>query len=163
MGTVCLWQTESGDGMIPRSELHLLLVEDNPDHAVLAKNAILSSRGRKYTVETCGSVEEAVEKIKENPIHMVISDYHLPGKTGLELLEWLNAEGLNTPFVMMTGMGDEKTAVKAMQEGAYNYIVKDDVYLNVLPHVVDETFIKFLADQEREKYELEIRDRKSVV
>ena len=159
MGTVCLWQTESGDGMIPRSELHLLLVEDNPDHAVLAKNAILSSRGRKYTVETCGSVEEAVEKIKENPIHMVISDYHLPGKTGLELLEWLNAEGLNTPFVMMTGMGDEKTAVKAMQEGAYNYIVKDDAYLNVLPHVVDETFIKFLADQEKAKYEREIREK----
>jgi len=59
----------------------------------------------------------------------------------------------------MTGMGDEKTAVKAMQAGAYNYIVKDDSYLNILPHVVDEAFIQHLADTERERLELEIRQK----
>ena len=81
---------------------------------------------------------------------MVISDYNLPGKSGLEFLEWLNAQEIDIPFIMMTGMGDQKTAVKAMQGGAYNYIVKDDVYLSVLPHVVDETFIQYLSDREKE-------------
>ncbi|MBI4357718.1 MAG: hybrid sensor histidine kinase/response regulator [Candidatus Omnitrophica bacterium] len=145
--------------MIPRSELHILLVEDNPDHAALAKKAILSSRGGKYVVEISGTAEEAMDIIMENQVHLVVSDHHLPGKSGLEFLEWLNAQKLNIPFIMMTGMGDEKTAVRAMQEGAYNYIVKDDVYLSVLPHVVDETFIEFLADQEKEKYEREIREK----
>ena len=60
---------------------------------------------------------------------------------------------------MVTGEGDEKTAVKAMQDGAYNYIVKDDNYLKVLPHVVDETFIRYHADKERERFELEIRQK----
>ena len=145
--------------MIAKSALRVLLVEDNPDHALLAKNAILNSKDRRYTVELSGSVEEAMEKIKNGPVNMIISDYNLPGKSGLEFLEWLNSQEIDVPFIMMTGMGDQKTAVKAMQEGAYNYIVKDDVYLNVLPHVIDETFIKYLSDKEKERYEREIREK----
>lgn len=145
--------------MIPRSTLRVLLVEDNPDHAALAKGAILTSKTYQYEVEVCGSEEEAVQTIETSPVHLIVSDYNLPGKNGLELLTWLNSKSLSVPFVMMTGMGDEKTAVKAMQDGAYNYIVKDDVYLSVLPHVVDETFMRYLAEQEKAKYELEIRGK----
>ncbi|MBI4372543.1 MAG: response regulator [Candidatus Omnitrophica bacterium] len=146
-----------------KPSLRILIVEDNPDHALLAKNAILTSKDCKYMVETCGSVEEAMEKIKADQVNMVISDFNLPGKNGLDLLAWLNTEQMNTPFIMMTGMGDEKTAVKAMQEGAYNYLVKDEIYLNVLPHVVDETFIKYLAEQEKARYELEIREKNAAL
>lgn len=148
--------------MTLRSALRVLLVEDNPDHALLAKNAILNSKNQNYVVEVAGSVEEAIEKLSSGPaepIHMIVSDYHLPGKNGLEFLEWLNAQKIELPFVMMTGAGDEKIAVKAMQTGAYNYIVKDDVYLTVLPHVIDETFIKSLSDKEKERYEFEIRQK----
>lgn len=142
-----------------KTGLHLLLVEDNPDHAALAKGAILKSKQRTYTIDVASSVEEATERLKANSIHMVISDYNLPGKNGLDLLDWMNEEKIEIPFVMMTGMGDEKTAVRAMQKGAYNYIVKDDSYLDILPHVVDETFLQHLADQERERYELKIREQ----
>lgn len=142
-----------------KSGLHLLLVEDNPDHAALAKGAILKSKQRAYDVDVVSSVEEATERLKANSIHMVISDYNLPGKNGLDLLDWMNEEKIEIPFVMMTGMGDEKTAVRAMQKGAYNYIVKDDAYLDILPHVVDETFLQHLANQERERYELKIREQ----
>ena len=148
--------------MTHRSVLRVLLVEDNPDHALLAKNAIVNSKTQNYTVEIVNSAEEAMEKLKDGPdipVHMIVSDYHMPGKSGLELLEWLNTQGIELPFVMMTGAGDEKTAVKAMQNGAYNYIVKDDVYLNVIPHIIDETFIEFFADKEKERYEFEIRQK----
>ena len=62
-----------------------------------------------------------------------------------------SAIGLDHPHVHLQ--------IKALQDGAYNYIVKDDTYLNILPHVVDETSIKFLADREKEKDELEIREK----
>lgn len=143
------------------SKLRVLLVEDNPDHAALAKKAIENSKDRKYSVMTCGSCEEAMEILKSGmeQINLILSDYHLPGKTGIEFLEWLTSEEIHLPFVMMTGQGDEKTAVRAMHGGAYNYIVKDDVYLNVLPHVIDETFIRYLAENEKNRYELEIREK----
>ena len=76
--------------MIRQSELRILLVEDNPDHATLAKGAILKSKVRNYVVDLCGSAEEAIEKLNANGYHMVISDYNLPGKNGFEFLEWLN-------------------------------------------------------------------------
>jgi signal transduction histidine kinase len=145
--------------MIPKPGLRVLLVEDNPDHAMLAKNAIVSSKKNQYAVDVCNSVEEAMEKVKQGPVNLIVCDYHLPGKNGLEFLEWLNAEEFDVPFMMMTGMGDEKTAVKAMQLGAYNYVVKDDVYLNVLPHAIDEAFIRYLSEREKEKYEKEIREK----
>lgn len=139
--------------------LHLLLVEDNPDHAALAKNAITRSKRQQYQVEIAVTAEDAIARLENDNIHMVISDFHLPGKSGLDLLEWINENHHDLPFIMMTGAGDEKTAVRAMQAGAYNYIVKDDVYLEVLPHVIDETFIKDLAAKERARYELEIRNK----
>lgn len=145
--------------MARQPALQLLLVEDNPDHAALARNAIINSKKRMYEVELCGSAEEATEKLKNGHFHMVVSDFHLTGKTGLELLGWLNGENIDLPFIMVTGEGDEKTAVKAMQDGAYNYVVKDDTYLKVLPHVIDETFIRYHADKERERFELEIRQK----
>ena len=145
--------------MTIKSALRVLLVEDDPDHARLAKNAIMSSKNRTYVVDTCGSVEEAMERLVRDPVHLILSDFHLPGKSGLGLLEWLKAENLDIPFVMITGSGDEKTVVKAMQGGAYNYIVKDGAYFNVLPHVVDETFLEYLADKEKKRFELEIRTK----
>lgn len=142
-----------------RAVLTLLLVEDNPDHAALARNAILKADGQKYQVDVVDSVDRAVEKLTSEPVHMVISDYNLPGKNGLDLLTWLNGRELSIPFIMITGMGDEKTAVSAMQAGAYNYIVKDDNYLALLPHVIDETFLKDLAIKEKDRYEREIREK----
>ncbi|MBI1977343.1 MAG: hybrid sensor histidine kinase/response regulator [Candidatus Omnitrophica bacterium] len=149
--------------MINRLMLNLLLVEDNPDHALLAQKSITSSKENAYSVELVGSVEEAIERMKGGNVSMVISDYNLPGKSGLELLEWMNGERLDIPFIMLTGRGDEKTAVKAMQEGAYNYIVKDDLYLSLLPHVIGETFLKFLAVKEKERYEREIREKNAAL
>ncbi|OGX04200.1 MAG: hypothetical protein A3G87_01405 [Omnitrophica bacterium RIFCSPLOWO2_12_FULL_50_11] len=145
--------------MARQAALQLLLVEDNPDHAALARNAIVKSKQQMYQVDVSGSAEEAMGRLKDGHFHMVVSDFHLTGKTGLELLGWLNHQEIDLPFIMVTGEGDEKTAVKAMQDGAYNYIVKDDNYLKVLPHVVDETFIRYHADKERERFELEIRQK----
>lgn len=147
------------------SNLRILLVEDNPDHAKLAKLAILNSKDRKYSVLLCTNVEEAMDMIKKEhePIHLILSDYHLPGKNGIDLLDWLNSEQIRIPFVMMTGAGDEKTAVRAMHSGAYNYLVKDDVYLSVLPHIIDETFLKYLAENEKLRYEREIREKNAAL
>ena len=150
--------------MTVESVLRILLVEDNPDHALLTKNAIVSSKHRKYEVYVSGSVEEAMDEIEAESVSLIVSDFHLPGKSGLEFLNWLNEKGIEVPFIMLTGSGDEKTAVRALREGrAYNYIVKDGNYLNVLPHVIDETLIEHMADQERKRYEREIHEKNAAL
>ena len=76
--------------MARQAALQLLLVEDNPDHAALARNAIVKSKQQMYQVDVSGSAEEAMGRLKDGHFHMVVSDFHLTGKTGLELLGWLN-------------------------------------------------------------------------
>ncbi len=137
----------------------ILLVEDNPDHAQLIKLAVQKTKQRAYQVTLASTAEEALKILNEERFNLIVCDYRLPGKNGLDVLNWLNEKEIDTPFVMLTGGGDEKVAVKAMQEGAYNYVVKDDVYLQVVPHVIDEALLQYLARQEKARLEREIREK----
>ncbi len=145
--------------MMKRASFRILVVEDNPDHAQLVKSTIEMAKKGAYEVQVAASVEEAVEILGRDSFSLIMSDFNLPGKSGLHLLEWLNEKGSTAPFIMLTGSGDEKIAVKAMQEGAYNYVVKDESYLQVVPHVIDEALLKYLANQEKEHLEKEIREK----
>ncbi len=141
------------------AEFEFLLVEDNPDHAQLVRAAIQRARKGRYHVWLASSAEAAIKLFETMRFNLIISDFRLPGKTGLDLLLWLNENGIETPLVMLTGAGDEKVAVQAMQEGAYNYVVKDDVYLQVIPHVIDEALLQYLSNQEKARLEREIREK----
>lgn len=145
--------------MMKRAAFRILMVEDNPDHAQLVKSTIELAKKGAYEVQVASSVEEAMEILGRDSFSLIMSDFNLPGKSGIHLLEWLNEKGSTAPFIMLTGSGDEKIAVKAMQEGAYNYVVKDESYLQVVPHVIDEALLKYLANQEKEHLEQEIRQK----
>lgn len=140
-------------------EFEILLIEDNPDHAQLVKTAVHRARRGRYHVWLAKSAEAAIKLFETMRFNLIIADYRLPGKNGLELLDWLNEQKINTPMIMLTGQGDEKTAVEAMREGAYNYVVKDDVYLQVIPHVIDEALLKYLSNQEKMRLEREVREK----
>ncbi len=148
---------------MPNAEFEVLLVEDNPDHAELIKMALHRARKGKYHIWMAANAETAIKLLENMRFNLIISDYSLPGRTGLDFLSWLNEKQVDTPVIMLTGAGDEKIAVTAMQQGAYNYVVKDDVYLQVLPHVIDETLLKFLANQEKARLEREIREKNAAL
>jgi len=77
-----------------------------------------------FQVDTAGSVEEALNKLKEKDYDTVVSDYQMPGKDGLQFLEILRKEGNATPFIMFTGRGREEIAIKALNLGADQYLSK---------------------------------------
>lgn len=100
---------------------HLLCVDD--DAAVSSLIARTLERSG-HVVETARHVPEALEKLKDETIELVISDYMMPGITGLELLEMMAAEGISTPLIMMTGHATIEHAVAAIRAGAINYLSK---------------------------------------
>ena len=67
------------------------------------------------------SLKTAVEIINSEIIDAVIADYNLPDGTVDEIYDLLG----DIPFIVVTAVGDQKTAVKALKSGAYDYIVKD--------------------------------------
>ncbi|MBI4397868.1 MAG: hybrid sensor histidine kinase/response regulator [Candidatus Omnitrophica bacterium] len=137
--------------------MRILLVEDNPDHSYLVRKSV--NEALRSQVEIAESGEQGVMRLGNEKYDLIISDFNLPGMSGLEVLKTIKEMGVDAPFIMLTGQGDEKVAVSAMQAGAYNYVVKDDVCYTILPRVISETLTQFRADKEKERLEREIREK----
>ena len=104
------------------NEFNILIVEDNPDLILLMKN-ILS---RKYNVFTSGNGKEALNVLKEQDIHLIISDVMMPEMDGYELCGNIknNVEYSHIPIILLTAKTGEEDVVEAYQSGADAYLKK---------------------------------------
>jgi PAS domain S-box-containing protein len=121
-----------------KTPIRILHVDDDAGFVEVAKQC-LEMQGN-IEVETANSVEEAFEMLKEKAYDVIVSDYQMPGKGGLEFLRELREAGNQIPFVMFTGKGREEVAVKALNLGADQYISKfgdPDAVYSELAHAVD--------------------------
>lgn len=99
----------------------LLVVDDEPMIRELLCS-YLSENG--YECLGSGGVDDALNCLASGRIDLVISDLHMPGRTGIELLEAIGARYPDTAFLMATANPDARTAVKAMREGAADFLLK---------------------------------------
>ena len=77
-----------------------------------------------YEVLLAGDGQEALNLLKENDIDLILTDLKMPKKDGIELLRDAKSINSNLPVVLMTAYGTVETAVTAMKEGAYDYVLK---------------------------------------
>jgi two-component system NtrC family response regulator len=77
-----------------------------------------------YQTSVAADAFEALEILRREPHDLLISDLHLPGMSGLELLKKVRAEYSDTEVVMVTAFGTVETAVEAMRAGACDYLTK---------------------------------------
>src|SRR4051794_32103733 len=77
-----------------------------------------------YVVRTVEDGMEALKELQRRSYNLVISDLKMPNMTGLELIEQITALGIPVLTVIMTGFGTVETAIEAMKQGAYDYILK---------------------------------------
>lgn len=108
--------------------LEVLLVEDNPGDARWVRE-ILADDGLEFNLLHVSTVREAVEHLTyhQPAIDAVLLDLSLPDETGLDTLRRVVAAARGAVVVVMTGQGDEKLGLTAMQEGAQDYLVKGQV------------------------------------
>ncbi|HYT65715.1 MAG TPA: sigma-54 dependent transcriptional regulator [Vicinamibacterales bacterium] len=81
-------------------------------------------RGAGYTVETAETGEGGVSAAKGNTFDVIISDMRMPGISGLEVLQRLRDQRVDSAFIVMTGFGTVDTAVEAMKLGAVDFVQK---------------------------------------
>ncbi|KPA14194.1 response regulator receiver modulated CheW protein [Candidatus Magnetomorum sp. HK-1] len=103
----------------------ILLVEDSTSIRKLELRMLMDT-GFHNIVEAVNG-EDAIEALEKNSdIGLIISDWNMPKKTGIELLEWLktNDKFKHIPFIMATAQGAKKQVVEAFDKGANNYVIK---------------------------------------
>jgi len=130
--------------------MRILLIEDNPDHAVFTKRA-LKKASQDYQVDLVNEAKQAFKKISEENYDLILCDYRLPDSSALDILKEIREKGKDLPFIVVTSSGSEKIAVELMKEGAYDYVVKDSSYENTLPVVIQRAQNIYNVKKEKER------------
>jgi DNA-binding NtrC family response regulator len=99
----------------------ILYVDDEPAIGLIVEDT-LERAG--HTTVGAHSVPEALQALARGNVDLVISDYRMPGLTGLEFLELIQQEGYDVPLIMLTGYASIEHAVAAIKAGAVDYITK---------------------------------------
>ncbi|MCP5047599.1 MAG: response regulator [bacterium] len=124
--------------------LTVLVVEDN----VGLRRLIMKRLEREqYRVEVVEKGSEAISHLMSTSNTILLLDYKLPDMTGREVIQRLEEEGCTVPFIIITGHGDERTAVEMMKLGARDYLVKDHAFLDVLPQVMAHVSDQVLTEK----------------
>jgi two-component system, NtrC family, response regulator HydG len=117
--------------------MNLLVVDDEPAIRFSLRE-LLEEDG--HAVREAAHAPAALALLEEEPADLVLSDLSMPAMDGLALLEEVRTRHPATLFVLMTAHGDERTAVRALREGAYGY----------LPKPFDNEEVRALARRARE-------------
>jgi diguanylate cyclase (GGDEF)-like protein/putative nucleotidyltransferase with HDIG domain len=143
---------DTNDSLMEAYPKRVLVVEDDEDHAFLISKTLERwAVGKNCTFHIVDSVEKAVPLLAQSKYDLILSDYHLPGKNGFELLCDAQKRKLSVPMILMTAVGDEALATKALKAGFFDYITKSEHYIRSLPKAIVDAYQRYLLrEQEKE-------------
>jgi putative two-component system response regulator len=143
----CPCFTSASDTPVNGDQSHVLIVEDDPQGRLLLER-ILETEG-DYEVTAAASVVEARRHLLNREYAAVLIDICLPGQSGIELLEYVHAEHIDTAAIMVTGADDRHLIDEAFASGAFGYVVK--------PYRVGELLISLSNALHRRELEMHNR------
>ncbi|OFV83041.1 MAG: hypothetical protein A2Y78_01140 [Acidobacteria bacterium RBG_13_68_16] len=107
--------------------LTVLLIEDNLEEAELIRLMLTQSRRETLRVEHVTRLHDGLKRLGDGPVDIVLLDFSLPDSTGLASFERTREVAPNVPIVILTNLDDEEIALRAVREGAQDYLVKRQV------------------------------------
>jgi signal transduction histidine kinase/HPt (histidine-containing phosphotransfer) domain-containing protein len=123
-----------------RQLIHLLLVEDSPDDALLIRELLADARQADFDVVHVERLADALARLAGTgacaAIDVVLLDLQLPDSRGLDTFRSVRKAAPATPVVVLSGFEDETAALTAVQEGAQDYLVKGQAGTAVLERAV---------------------------
>lgn len=142
-----------------KTPLTVLIIDDE----VAFSNILcleLESEGN-YQVKSASSGELGISMLGSEQFDVVLLDYHIGSMTGLQVLQWMKDQKMETPVIMLTAAGTEEVAVNAMKLGAYDYIRKERLELSHLPILINGVYERYLFRQDVKQKEIQkIEDEK---
>jgi len=124
---------------LDQQTLDILLVDDDEFFADIVAGQLRDELKHRVTIARGG--RQAKELLENSSSHfdIILTDYYMPEMNGLDLLQWMYDNHIETPVVMLTAVGSDIVAVDAMKLGAYDYVRKEQLDLTHLGVVIDAT------------------------
>jgi diguanylate cyclase (GGDEF) domain len=112
--------------------IRVLLLEDNKLDADLIQGMLREAKKASFVVEICSTLLKGLERLAKGNIDIILLDLTLPDSIGLDTFGRIHAHAPLVPIVVVTSSADEAQAVMAFQRGAQEYIIKEELSVEVL-------------------------------
>jgi signal transduction histidine kinase len=112
--------------------IKVLLIEDNPADSDLIEDILSGVEDQVFEFVTAGRLSVALELLADRGIDIILCDLSLPDSHGLETFLAVRDKARNQPIIVLSGLSDETVALKAVRQGAQDYLVKGRVGSNLL-------------------------------
>jgi|GEM_PF-1483423 len=137
--------------------IRILYVDDNPDDRTLVRRALAKGPGR-FDLREAASYAEFETLLGAETFALVLTDYHLPGFTALQVLERVQETRPGLPVVVISGTGSEATAVEAMKHGMADYVLKSQHGIRHLPQTLLSVLETRRLEEENKRAEEALRE-----
>ena len=112
--------------------IQTLLVEDDEDDRLIIQEYLADIEENSYSLVWARSCEDALDLISEKSFDIALVDYHLGRENGLDLLVKIKEDHPDLPVILLTGSGDRKVDLAAMQIGAADFLMKGQIDSRIL-------------------------------
>ncbi len=110
----------------------VLLIDDDEDEFYIIRNILDNIQNQKYDLSWEKTYDDGLKALKSGQYDVCLLDYRLGKRTGLEFLDDAMKTDCRTPVIMLTGHGDYNVDLQAMNKGASDFIVKDEIFTALL-------------------------------
>ena len=114
----------------------ILLVEDDEDDYVLARDLLFEIYGESLQLDWTQTWNEGLEEIVQGTHDLYLIDYDLGARNGIELLREIIARGCTVPVILLTGQDDRHIDLQAMKAGATDYLIKGEITAALLERAI---------------------------
>ena len=139
--------------------IHILLIEDDPDHAELIQRAF-EDRGNGAHLTVAQTLSQARNHLTDSKPMLIIADWRLPDGESSELLTE-EQRASTPPIIIMTSYGSERNAVEAIKAGALDYIIKSSESMTDMPHIAERAIQQWKILQEQERIQMALAEREA--
>jgi signal transduction histidine kinase len=116
--------------------IKVLLIEDDEDDQILLNGLLGKVPLVRYEITWVQAYEDGLKELEKGIYDVCLLDYHLGSKTGLEILRKVAEVPRVPPIIILTGQGDHSVDLKAMEYGAADYLVKDQISESMLERTI---------------------------
>lgn len=126
----------------PGDPLRILLIEDSKGDSILIQKALSSAMSEAHTIDTVGTIEDAMQALTDKEYDVALLDRTLPDAEGFNGLYSIQNIAPKLPVIFLTGYQDENVAFEAIMKGAQDYLYKDKVEGHVIRRAIQYAILR---------------------
>ena len=121
---------------VATTAIDVLLVEDNPEDAMLMRTLLKDAKNYHFNITESGSLRKANEFLFEKQFDVILLDLSLPDANGNQVISEIYKKAPDVPIIVLTGLKDESLAWQAINEGVQDYLEKGTINTHRIQRVI---------------------------